>query len=364
MKILIASDKWKGTFSALEACAAIGAEMRRLWPEAMITELPIADGGEGTARALYHGCGGQWITLTVTGPLGDPVEAGYALLPDEVAVMEMAAASGLALTGGRRDPWRATTRGTGEMLLDAALRGARQIILGIGGSATNDGGVGLAAALGWQFDQLPIATRVVAPPATPPLAGIEVLAACDVTNPLLGPRGCTRVFGPQKGVKEEDFPKFEAALAGVAAYFPPELAETPGAGAAGGLGFGLLAFVGARLVSGFGLVAEVLHLADRVAEADLVITGEGSLDDQTLDGKGPHGVAELARRHGKPVVGIGGRVTAEAAAAFDLALAITPAGMLLEEAQRRAPELLANTVRAHAAELMSLLERPAPVAQK
>lgn len=362
MKILIASDKWKGTFTAPEACTAIQAGLRHVWPEAEMTNLPIADGGEGTADALYQACGGQWITVSVTGPLSEPVTAGYALLPEGVAVMEMAAASGLALMGERREPCHTTTRGTGELVLDAVRRGARKIILGLGGSATNDGGVGFGAALGWQFDQLPIASQVVAPPSIPRLEEVEILAACDVTNPLLGPRGCTRVFGPQKGVREEDFTQFEAALAGVAAYFPAELAETPGAGAAGGLGFGLLAFAGAKLVSGFGLVSDLLNLESRIAEADVVVTGEGSLDDQTLDGKGPHGVAELARKHGKPVIGLGGRVIGPAATAFDLALAITPTGMPLDEAQRRAPALLEETLRGNAETLHSLTRDGLPVA--
>ncbi len=351
MKILVASDKWKGSLEAPEACAVIADGLRALWPQASITALPIADGGEGTARALHHACGGEWMTRQVTGPLGEPVEAGYALLPGGAAVIEMAAAAGLALTHGRRDPWQATTFGVGELLLDAAGRGARKIILGLGGSATNDAGAGLAAALGWRFDALPVASRVVTKPESPPLAGVEILAACDVTNPLLGPRGCTRVFGPQKGVRAEDFERFETALAGVAASFPPALAETPGAGAAGGLGFGLMAFCGAKLVSGFGLVADWLDLETHVAAADLVVTGEGSLDAQTLDGKGPHGVARLARQHGKPVLGLGGRVTEEARPAFDLAVAVTPPGMPLAEAQRRVRELVTTAVTTNEAAL-------------
>jgi glycerate kinase len=169
---------------------------------------------------------------------------------------------------------------------------------------------------------------------------VETLAACDVTNPLLGPRGCTRVFGPQKGVRDEDFSAFEQALSSLASFFPTEIAVTPGAGAAGGLGFGLMAFCGARLVSGFGIVSELLKLEESVAAADLIVTGEGSLDEQTLNGKGPHGVAELARRHGRPVVAVGGRVTEAAQAGFTCTVAATPPDMPLDEAMRRAPELI------------------------
>jgi len=353
MKILVASDKWKGSLSAPAACAAIRRGLEAVWPSAEMIERPIADGGEGTAGALAKAGGGQWIDATVTGPLGTPVEAGYALLPDGTAVIEMAAAAGLVLTGGRLDPWRATTRGVGDLMAAAARRGARRLIVGLGGSATNDGGAGMAAALGWEFEALPIASRVVKPPTVP--WTIETLAACDVTNPLLGPRGCTRVFGPQKGVAERDFAAFEQALASLASFFPPEIAATPGAGAAGGLGFGLLAFCGARLVSGFGIVSDLLRLEDHVAAADLVVTGEGSLDDQTLDGKGPHGVAALARRHGKPVVGVGGRVTEAARPAFSLALAVSPPGLPLAEAMRRAPELIESALREAAPELRRLV---------
>lgn len=338
MKILVASDKWKGSLSAPAACAAMRCGLKVLWPEAEILERPIADGGEGTAEALAAACAGRWMTATVTGPLGDPVLAGYALLPDGTAVIEMAAAAGLVLTNGRLDPWQATTRGVGELMLDAVARGARRLIIGLGGSATNDAGAGLAAALGWEFEALPIASHVVAPPAAP--WTVETLAACDVTNPLLGPRGCTRVFGPQKGVREADFPAFEQALSSLASFFPTEIAVTPGAGAAGGLGFGLMAFCGARLVSGFGIVSELLKLEESVAAADLIVTGEGSLDDQTLNGKGPHGVAELARRHGRPVVAVGGRVTEAAQAGFTCTVAVTPPDMPLDEAMRRAPELI------------------------
>jgi glycerate kinase len=356
MKILVASDKWKGSLSAPAACAAMRRGLHHVWPDAEITERPIADGGDGTAAAVAGAVNGQWIHRPVSGPHGSPVNAGYVLLPDRTAVIEMAAAAGLVLTGGRLDPWQATTRGVGELMVDAARQGARRIIIGLGGSATNDGGAGMAAALGWEFDALPIASRVVQAPDT--AWPVETLAACDVTNPLLGPRGCTRIFGPQKGVREQDAPAFEQALAGLASFFPPELAETPGAGAAGGLGFGLMAFCNARIVSGFGIVAELLQLEESIAAADLVVTGEGSLDEQTLDGKGPHGVAVLARRHGKPVIGIGGRVEPAARPAFSLTLTATPPDLPLAEAMRRAPEYIEATIRHAATSLKKLIPDP------
>lgn len=293
------------------------------------------------------------MTQRVTGPLGDAVEAGYAVLPDGTAVIEMAAAAGLALTHGVRDPWRATTQGVGELMHDAVQRGAKRLVIGLGGSATNDGGAGMATALGWEFDRLPIASTVVRRPER--AWAVETLAACDVTNPLLGERGCTRVFGPQKGVQDADIPAFERALAGLAACFPPELAETPGAGAAGGLGFGLMAFCGARIVSGFGIVSELLQLEKALMAADLVVTGEGSLDDQTLDGKGPHGIAALARRHGKPVVAIGGRLAPEVGSAFSHAWAASPPDLPVTDAMGRAAEFIISSIEQQAPALRALV---------
>ncbi len=321
--VLIACDKFKGTLTAAEACAAVAEGLKTVWPGAEIVQRPMADGGEGTARVICEACGGEWLTETVTGPLGDKVEAGWAWLADtRTAVIEMSEASGLRLLGpARRNPWRASTVGTGELMQAAIRKGARRLIVGIGGSATNDGGTGMARAMGWRFldtegnDFFPLPASLnmlehVIPPPDTTLP--EIIAACDVTNPLLGPEGATRVYGPQKGVRLERMPEFEAALAHLAEVVRRDLhldlATSPGAGAAGGLGFGLMTFCRATMRPGFDLVAEVTELEDAVREADLVITGEGSVDAQTLHGKGPAGVADMARRLGKPVVAVGGIV--------------------------------------------------------
>jgi glycerate kinase len=321
--VLIACDKFKGTLTAAQACAAVAEGVKSVWPGAEITQRPMADGGEGTARVICEACGGDWLTETATGPLGDKVEAGWAWMPEtQTAVIEMSEASGLRLLDPtRRNPWRATTAGTGQLMQAAIRKGARRLIVGIGGSATNDGGAGMAWAMGWRFLDtdgngfFPLPANLtllehLMPPAENDFP--EVIAACDVTNPLLGPCGATRVYGPQKGVRLERMPEFEKALAHLADVarrdLHMDLAETPGAGAAGGLGFGLMTFCRAKMQPGFDLVAEVTELEAAIREADLVITGEGSVDAQTLHGKGPAGVADMARRFGKPVVAAGGIV--------------------------------------------------------
>lgn len=315
MKILVASDKFKGSLTAPEACAAIAAGLREGLGsiDAEIRSLPIADGGDGIAETLLAACGGRWVECEVKGPLGDPVTAGYALLDgDEVAVVEMAKASGLVLAAGREpDPLRASTFGTGQLIAQAAAAGVREIVLGIGGSATNDGGAGMAEALGFRFEDeagnavagLPSGFERVARLVPPDKTTFpRVVVACDVTNPLLGERGCTRVYGPQKGVAPGTFARHEerlARLVALAGEAGGAAAAVPGSGAAGGLGFGAIVFLGATLAPGFDLVAEKLGLFEAIREADLVFTGEGRLDTQSLQGKGPHGVARIARGLGK-----------------------------------------------------------------
>jgi glycerate kinase len=332
MTVLIACDKFKGTLTAAQACAAVADGLKEVWPDAETIQRPMADGGEGTARVICEACDGEWLSETVTGPLGDKVDAGWAWIPGtHTAVIEMSEASGLRLLDAtRRNPWRATTAGTGELMQAGIRKGARRLIVGIGGSATNDGGAGMAWAMGYRFLDadgrgfFPLPANLsgleqIVPPAGTTLP--EVIAACDVTNPLLGPEGATRVYGPQKGVRLERMPEFESALSHLARIVRRDLgldlATAPGAGAAGGLGFGLMTFCRAAMRPGFDLVAETTDLEAAVRIADLVITGEGCVDAQTLHGKGPAGVADMARRLGKPVVAIGGIVDESVRAALD-----------------------------------------------
>jgi len=356
MKILVASDKFKGSLTAVEACAAISEGLREALPDPHheIRCAPIADGGDGVAETLLAATGGRWIETKVRDPLGAPLAAGYALLGDgKTAVIEMAKASGLVLLGNREnDPFRASTYGTGQLIQHAIEAGASEIILGIGGSATNDGGTGLAEALGYRFEDangapienLPEGIELVARIVPPDRSTFpRVVVACDVINPLLGPNGCTRIYGPQKGVLPEDLSIHEERLAHLVGVTGEghAAANRPGAGAAGGLGFGALVFLGAELVRGFDLVAERLGLADAVAEADLVITGEGCLDAQSLEGKAPHGVIRLARAHSKATVAFCGRLgDGSLEKEFGPIVEIRHPGKSLEENMARAGELL------------------------
>lgn len=315
MKILVACDKFKGSLTGSEACETIAEGLRAVLPAEKneIRCFPIADGGEGMASALLEARGGQWIEHSVRGPLGDPVSARYALLEEErIAVIEMASASGLTLLQDRpKDPLRASSYGTGQLLRHAIQSGVSEIILGIGGSATNDGGTGMAEALGYRFlrgdgsvaHDLPLdlenIEQIVGPSALklPPIT-----VACDVANPLLGPNGCTAIYGPQKGILSGDIAHHEARLAHlvkIQGEKGKQAAKVPGSGAAGGLGFGAILFLKAKLHPGFDLMAEYSGFASAVAWADHVITGEGRLDTQSLEGKGPYGVVQLARSHGK-----------------------------------------------------------------
>jgi glycerate 2-kinase len=325
--VLIACDKFKGTLTAAEACAAVAAGVLELWPRAECVLRPMADGGEGTSMVICEALGGEWLSAEVSGPGGQKVLAGFAMLRAQgTAVIEMCEASGLKLVPpAQRNPWRFNTAGTGQLMRKAMEAGAQRLVVAIGGSATNDGGSGMAWALGYRFldeageELVPcpanlLEIRRILPPLDWDLP--MVTAACDVTNPLLGPEGATAVYGPQKGVTLERIPQYEAGLTHFADLVHRELGldcrSNPGAGAAGGLGFGLMSFCGALTRPGFDLVAEVTGLAEAVRRADLVITGEGCLDAQTLHGKGPAGVAEMARRMGKPVAAVGGMVEAAA----------------------------------------------------
>lgn len=373
MRILIAPDKFKGSLSAAEAASAMERGVRAVWPEAEVVRCPVADGGEGTARALCDTLGGEWIVCEVEGPLGDRVRAGYAWVAAEaLAVIEMSEASGLALVPpDQRQPMRATTYGTGQLICDAIQRGAQRVIVGLGGSATTDGGAGMAAALGVRFQTAEGRLERPAPEDFARLTRIdteariplpEIIGASDVQNPLGGERGAARLFSPQKGASPEEVERLESALAALEARVKADLghdcAETPGAGAAGGLGYGLITFAGASMNAGFDLVAGILALEEKVRVADLVLTGEGSIDLQTLEGKGPAGVAALARRHGRPVLAIGGRVVHDPRvyAAFDAVLPMVNQPMALAEAIRDAETLL-EAATERAARILSLQSR-------
>jgi glycerate kinase len=374
MRILIAPDKFKGSLSAREVAENIAAGLREVLPEANINIVPMADGGEGTAEVICDALGGAWMKCKAHDPLGREIEACYAFIDSKkLAVMEMSEVAGMRrLSESERDPLRANTFGVGEMLLDAAKRGAREIVIGLGGSATNDGGFGMARAIGFRFfgegelkgtvSDLQKLMRIERPvgagvsPANlftsqparlPPQS--KIIAAVDVRNPLLGENGATRVFGPQKGVTPDKIDKLERALTKLADVVSKEFGfdyrNEPGAGAAGGLGFGLISFCGAKIRPGFDVVAEAVGLESKMKDVDVVVTGEGSLDRQTLEGKTPAGVARLARKLGKCVFAVVGRASDDREAreifdgVYELRGSIPQARELLRE---RARELAAD----------------------
>jgi glycerate kinase len=350
MRIIIAPDKFKGSLNAREVAENIASGLREVLPEAKIGIIPMADGGEGTAEVICDALGGSWVKCKAHDPLGREIEARYAFIEKrKLAVMEMSEAAGMRrLRPNEYDVDLASTFGVGEMILDAAQRSAEEIIIGLGGSATNDGGLGMARALGFKFfdheheqgltgavSELMKLARIARPsPQSSPsgrggreapgqgksgpstalnLALPKIVAAVDVRNPLLGENGATRVFGPQKGATADKIEILERALTKlanvVAQEFGFDYRNEPGAGAAGGLGYGLMSFCGATIRPGFDVVAEAVALEQKMRDVDLVITGEGSLDRQTLEGKTPAGVAQLARRLGKRVFAIVGRAS-------------------------------------------------------
>ena len=320
MKIVVAPQAFKGTASAAAAAEAMRRGVLRAAPEVCVAVIPIADGGGGTVDALVAATCGRWVTSPACDPLGRPFYARWGVLGDgETAVIETAAASGLALLApSERDPSVTTTRGTGDLIRAALDSGCRRILVGLGDSATNDAGVGMAQSLGFRaLDNdgcdLPAGGAALAglnsldaTGAHPALAAASVTALCDVTNPLCGPRGASAVFGPQKGANNAQVELLDAALRRFAEVVSDQMGldvvDMPGSGAAGGLGAGLLAFCGASLRPGFEVVSGAVRLADSLAGADLVLTGEGRLDSQTQAGKGVCGVAALAREHGGPMV--------------------------------------------------------------
>ena len=360
MLILVAPDKFKGSLNAREVAENIASAVRDVLPDAIIETMPVADGGEGTADAISHACAGEKVTCAAHDALGREIAADYFWLADRgTAVMEMSAAAGLwRIAPQERDLLRADTFGVGEMMRDALGRGAKEILLGLGGSATNDGGFGMAQALGFRFlanehevetpAELVNLARIKAPAQS---MSATIVAAVDVRNALLGPRGATRTFGPQKGGTQEQLEILESALKRLADVVAHDLGcdfrDTPGAGAAGGLGFGLMSFCGAKIKSGFDVVAEFIGLETAIAKADVVITGEGRLDEQSLEGKAPAGVARLAREAGKPVFAIAGSASDAPAvrAPFDAVLVLARPPTTPAESIARAPQLLQERAR-------------------
>ncbi|WP_306391970.1 glycerate kinase [Telluria beijingensis] len=342
MKIVIAPDSFKESLSALEAASAIEAGFREVFPDATYVKVPVADGGEGTVEAMIAATDGRRVDLQATGPLGRPVDAFYGLTGGDnvIAVIEMAAASGLELVApGERDPLRATSRGTGDLIRAALDAGARRFILGVGGSATNDGGAGMLQALGVGLFDAQGAQLAPGGAALAALDRIDVSGldsrikesvfevACDVSNPLVGPTGASAVFGPQKGATPDMVAQLDANLRHYASVIVRDLgqdvADVPGAGAGGGIATAMLVFLHGRLRPGSEIVTDAVGLDAQVAQADLVVTGEGRIDGQTVNGKTPIGVARVARRHGKPVIAIGGCLANDASAVHAHGIAAT-----------------------------------------
>lgn len=332
MKVVIAIDSLKGSLSSMEAGTAIKDGILAAKPDAEVIVKPLADGGEGTTDALIEGMNGERIDLTVTGPMHTPVDAYYGYLKDtNTAVMEMASAAGITLVpDSEKNPLLATSYGVGEMINDAIQRGCRNFIIGIGGSVTNDGGIGMLKALGVRFldendedageggQALAKVARIDVSGMNPLLKECHIQVACDVNNPLCGENGSTYVYGPQKGVTEDMKKTLDEAMAHFARVTSETLENdylnTPGAGAAGGLGYAFLAYTGAALTPGIELILDAVGLEEELSSADVVVTGEGRLDFQTAMGKAPVGVARLAKKYNAKVIAFAGSVTKEATA--------------------------------------------------
>lgn len=324
-KILLVPDSFKGTLSSRQVCQVMAGQLRRFFPQAQVKSIPVADGGEGSVEAFLAAAGGERRTRTVTGPFGEPVEAFYGVLGDgRTAVIEMAACAGLPLAEGRLNPERATTYGVGELLLAAKEAGCTKAILGLGGSCTNDGGAGAAAALGAKFTRADgtafvptggalgeIAALDVSPVAQA-LQGMELTAMCDIDNPLYGEAGAAAVFAPQKGADAAMVARLDAGLRHLgqvsARCLGRDFSHLPGAGAAGGLGFGMAAFCGAQLRMGIDAVLDAVGFDSLLPGTDVVFTGEGKIDSQSARGKVVSGVAARCRKAGVPVVAVVGQI--------------------------------------------------------
>ncbi len=357
MKILVAIDSLKGSLSSLEAGAAIEQGIKRVYQDADVTVKPLADGGEGTVEALVSGMGGKLITVNVTDALGEKTDAVYGMIESKkLAVMEMAAAAGITMVAEqKRNPKNTTTYGVGEMILDAVRRGCRDFIIGIGGSATNDGGMGMLEAMGVKFynedggslgpyglDMLRVAD-VDASGLVPELKECTFRIACDVENPLCGPMGAAYVYGPQKGATPQMVEQLDAGLRNYADVIKRRLkldnVNIPGSGAAGGLGYAFVTFLRGKLEPGISIILDTIDLEKEIRETDFIITGEGRLDAQTAMGKAPVGVAKLAKQYGKRVIAFCGAATEDAVkcneAGMDAYFPILRQPMTIEEAMDR-----------------------------
>ncbi|GLG01411.1 glycerate kinase [Alicyclobacillus hesperidum subsp. aegles] len=362
MHFLVAPDSFKGSLTSARAAQAFALGVQRACPKANILQLPIADGGEGTVASLLQATGGEMVNVDVHDSLSRPIRAGYVVLPDGTAVLEAASAVGLNLVQpADRNLWQANSRGLGELLLHALERGHRRIIVGLGGSGTNDAGIGLLYALGARFYDA--AGRSLAPtPAAcqdvarvdlanlhPALQGADIWAACDVANPLCGTRGATFVYGPQKGATAAELPRLDAALSHIASTVEQAFARScqtlPGAGAAGGIGFALLV-LGAQFARGVDLVLDAIDFDLHLQTADLVLTGEGCTDEQTCFGKAVAGVAARAKAAGVPVICISGAVLEGAKGLYDLGVSamfsIVNGPISAQDAMEQAFSLTAN----------------------
>lgn len=364
VKIVVAPDSFKGCCTAAAASCAFAQGIATVFPQAEVVRLPAADGGEGTVEALLSALGGEKKTANVAGPLGESVTAAFAVLPDGTAAIEMASASGLPLASRQKlDPLLATSRGTGELIRAALNEGCRNFLIGLGGSATNDAGMGMAQALGVSFSdaagnelgpggaELERLDRIDASRLDARLSECRFTAACDVRNPLCGPDGASAVYGPQKGATPEMTARLDAALHRFAQIAHRELGRdvlnVPGYGAAGGLGAALALFCGAQIQSGIDTVLDLIHFDAHMSGCDLVITGEGSIDGQSVYGKVPVGVARRVKRHGQiPVAAIVGAMKTGAekvyAHGIDVIMPTAAGPMTLDEAIARAPELLSG----------------------
>jgi glycerate kinase len=368
MKVLVAPDSFKESLTSLQAARAIERGIKKaaesLGGSVEIIKIPMADGGEGTVEAIITAVGGSVIPVEVLDPLGRKIDSFFGLLDDRTAVIEMAAASGLnLLKQNERNPMVTTTYGTGQLIKAALDAGCRNIIIGIGGSATNDGGVGMAMALGIKFldkegrkigfggGELKKIEKIDVSGIDPRIAHVEITVASDVKNVLFGPHGASAVYGPQKGATPEMVKILDENLRHLAAVIKKDLgkdiAQIPGSGAAGGLGATLMAFLNSQLRPGIEIIMDITHFSDRVSDVDLVITGEGSTDYQTLFGKVPFGIGQIAKRFSKPVICISGSLGENYEQLYDAGItalfSLTNKPMTLKEAMERGEELLEKT---------------------